>query len=170
MKNGIGEVKIRTAEQSDLQVLCDIYNYEIEHTTVTFDMNPKSCKERQTWFDAHNIENHPLIVAELEGKVVGYASLSPYRLLEAYKETVELSVYVDRSVRGRGIGKLLMQSILDDARAREDVHCVISVITADNETSIWLHEAFGFTCCGVMREVGTKFGKLLDIVNYQLIV
>lgn len=164
------ELLIRTAQESDLPALLDIYNYEIANTTATFDMKERTLEERRGWFDAHNVENHPLIVGEICGQVVGYASLSPYRLLEAYRETVELSVYVDRRFRGRGIGKKLMQAILDDARSRKDVHCVVSVITATNETSIRLHEQFGFRFCGAIHEVGQKFGKRLDIVNYELLV
>ena len=163
-------VIIRTAMEKDLPELTDIYNYEIEHTTATFSVTPLTPEERRPWFEAHNVDNHPLIVAEIQGRVAGYASLSPYRLLEAYHETVELSVYVDYTFRGRGIASMLMQSVLDDARRRSDVHCVISVITGTNEASIHLHEKFGFTYCGTMREVGKKFHKRLDIVNYQLIV
>ena len=163
-------VLIRPAKEADIPYLRDIFNYEIENTTVIFDIHPKTTENRMEWLRAHNCDNHPLIVAELDGRAVGYASLSPYRIYEAYRETVELSVYVDRNYRGRGIAKKLLQSILDDARNRSDIHTVISVITGDNEVSIRLHEQFGFTCCGTMREVGRKFGKLLDIVNYQLIV
>lgn len=163
-------MQIRIAQEADLPELCEIYNYEVEHTTVTFDLNPKTVEERRGWFDAHNVGNHPLIVAEVDGKVAGYACLSPYRLLEAYKETVELSVYVERHHRGQGIAKALMQEILEQARQRDDIHSVISVITGDNQVSIHLHEQFGFVYCGIMREMGRKFGKMLDIVNYQLIV
>lgn len=161
---------IRIAQERDLPALCEIYNYEVENTTVTFDLNPKSVEERRGWFDAHNVDNHPLIVAEVDGVVAGYACLSPYRLLEAYKETVELSVYVDRHHRGQGIAKSLMKEILKQAKERDDIHSVISVITGDNHVSIHLHEQFGFVYCGTMREMGRKFGQMLDIVNYQLIV
>ncbi len=161
---------IRPAQEADIPYLRDIYNYEIEHSTVIFDIHPKSLEDRLAWLGAHNCGNHPLLAAVADGRAVGYASLSPYRLLEAYHETVELSLYVDRAYRGRGIARKLMQAILDDARSRSDIHTVISVITSDNVASIYLHEKFGFTCCGTMREVGRKFGKLLDIVNYQLIV
>lgn len=163
-------MRIRMAQETDLLALRAIYNYEVEHTTATFDLTPKSLEERRNWLEAHNKGNHLLIVAEEEGQVVGYASLSPYRLLEAYKETVELSVYVDRHYRGRGIAKQLLQEILSYARNSEEVHSVISVITSDNQVSIHLHEQFGFCYCGTMKEVGKKFGRMLDIVNYQLIV
>ncbi len=165
-----GGITIRPAREEDIPYLTDIYNYEIEHSTVIFDIHPKTPEDRMAWLGAHNRDNHPLIAAVADGRAVGYASLSPYRLLEAYHDTVELSLYVDRAYRRRGIARMLMQAILADARERRDIHTVISVITSDNEASIYLHEQFGFVCCGRMREVGRKFGKLLDIVNYQLMV
>lgn len=164
------KITIRTAQERDLEKLLDIYNYEVLHGTATFDIHPKTLEERKTWFLAHNIDNHPLIVAELDGVVAGYASLSPYREKEAYAATVELSVYVAEDCRGRGVASALIETILQMAKEREDIHTVISVITSGNEASVRLHEKFDFTYCGTMIEVGEKFGKKLGIVNYQLMV
>lgn len=161
---------IRTAQLTDMPELLDIYNYEVLHGTATFDLHPKAMEERMVWFYEHNKDNHPLIVAELDGKAVAYASLSPYREKEAYAATVELSVYVSPDYRRRGIARRLIEAILDEARSRDDIHTVISVITGGNEASIRLHEEFGFEFCGCLREVGVKFGRKLDIVNYQLLV
>lgn len=161
---------IRTAEEKDMPQLLDIYNYEVEHGFATFDLTPKSMEERMVWFREHNVENHPLIVAEADGKAVGYASLSSYRPKEAYKTTVELSVYVDREYRRKGIAGKLTSRIIEIARERDDIHTVISVITGGNEASCLLHEHLGFVHCGTMKEVGTKFGKRLDIHNYQIIL
>lgn len=161
---------IRTAEEKDMPQLLDIYNYEVEHGFATFDLTPKSMEERMVWFREHNVENHPLIVAEADGKAVGYASLSSYRPKEAYKTTVELSVYVDREYRRKGIAGKLTSRIIEIARERDDIHTVISVITGGNEASCLLHEHLGFVHCGTLKEVGTKFGKRLDIHNYQIIL
>lgn len=163
-------MKIRMAEERDMEALLSIYNYEVLNGTATFDLEPKSMEERMKWFRAHNVDNHPLIVAEEDGRAVGYASLSPYREKEAYAATVELSIYVDPGYRRRGAARKLMEAILDEARRRDDIHTVISVITGGNEASIRLHREFGFTHCGTMKEVGKKFGKLLDIDNFQLMV
>ena len=163
-------MKIRVAEERDMPQLLAIYNYEVEHGTATFDLHKKTMAERSEWFYAHNHDNHPLIVAELEDKAVGYASLSPYRDKEAYAATVELSVYVDPEYRRRGIARRLMAEILAEARRRQDIHTVVSVITGGNAASVALHEDFGFEYCGTIKEVGKKFGRLLDIVNYQLII
>lgn len=161
---------IRKAQPEDMERLLDIYNYEVLNGTATFDLHPKSMEERMEWFREHNVGNHPLIVAEIDGKAAGYASLSPYREKEAYAATVELSVYVDPDYRRRGIARELTAAILLEARKREDIHTVISVITGGNEASISLHREFGFEECGTIREVGRKFGTWLDIVNYQLII
>lgn len=161
---------IRTAKEADVNALLDIYNYEVEQGVATFDLKPKTMEERLVWFKEHNVDNHPLIVAEEEGKVVGYASLSPYRTKEAYKATVEMSVYIHKDYRCRGIAGKLSFVILKTAKEREDIHTVISVITGGNEASLRLHERLGFVHCGTMREMGVKFGKLLDIENYQLMV
>ncbi len=161
---------IRTAKECDMDALLSIYNYEVLNGVATFDLEPKSMEERMKWFRAHNVDNHPLLAAEVDGRAVGYASLSEYREKEAYKKTVELSIYVDPGYRRLGVARALMEAILKEARSREDIHAVISVITGGNEASIRLHEEFGFTHCGTMKEVGEKFGRPLDIDNFQLMV
>lgn len=164
------EMVIETAREEDLPELLEIYNYEVLHGTATFDLHPKTLEERTVWFHEHNVGNHPLIVARRNGRAIGYASLSAYRDKEAYAAAVELSVYVSPDTRGEGIGSMLVERILEEARARDDIHTVISVITGENQGSVALHERFGFMFCGRMKEVGEKFGRKLDIINYQLMV
>lgn len=159
---------IRTAKIKDLQRLLDIYNYEAENGISTFDLHPKTLKEREEWFYLHNKDNHPLIVAEDDGNVIGYASLSPYRDKEAYNQTVELSVYVDSNFRNKGAATALMSEILKLAKSDERTKKIISVITSGNETSCKLHQKFGFEYCGSITKVGKKFGKYLGIDNYSL--
>ena len=159
---------IRKAELKDLKDLLEIYNYEVVYGISTLDIQPKTLDEWRGWFDAHNIDNHPLIVAEIDGHAVGYASLSSYREKEAYCSTVELSVYVDVSYRKRGIANALMEAILDMAKEDESIHMVVSVITGGNEASIRLHDKYGFTYCGSIHEVGVKFREYRDIENYEL--
>ncbi len=161
---------IRTANLDDLPAMLEIYNYEITNTLATFALDEMSLEERKPWFDAHNIENHPLFVYELEGRVVGYVCLSSYRNMQAYCSTVELSVYIHHDYQGRGIGNEMMSFILDYAKKDPTIHMVISVITSVNEKSIRMHEKFGFTFCGKIPEAGFKSGAYRDIVNYCLIV
>ena len=159
---------IRKAELKDLKDLLEIYNYEVVYGISTLDIHPKTLEEWQQWFDIHNIDNHPLIVAEIDRHAVGYASLSAYREKEAYRSTVELSVYVDVSYRKRGVAGQLMETILNMAKADESIHMVVSVITGGNEASIRLHDKYGFSYCGSIHEVGVKLGEYRDIENYEL--
>lgn len=159
---------IRKAEIKDLKELLDIYNYEVEHGVATFDLKLKTLEEWKGWFSTHNVDNHPLFVAEVNNCVAGYASLSSYREKEAYKATVELSIYIGADYRKKGIASALMAFILEEARKDEGIHTVVSVITAGNEASRKLHEKFGFEYCGTIKEVGIKFGEYRDIENYRL--
>ena len=161
---------IRKPTRQDIPALLDIYNYQVENGVATLDINKKTLAEWEEWYDNHNIENHPLIVAEIENEVAGYATLSAYRFKEAYKSTVELSVYVSPNHRQIGIGTALMEEILRLAKDDESIHTVVSVITSGNAASCRLHEKFGFTFCGTIKEVGIKSGKYVDIDNYYLIV
>lgn len=159
---------IRKAELCDLSELLAIYNYEVVHGVSTLDLNEKTLAEWHAWFSNHNVENHPLLVACIGERAAGYASLSSYREKEAYRSTVELSIYISPDFRRRGIATELMAAILAEAQKDERTHTVVSVITAGNEASRKLHEKFGFEFCGTIREVGFKFGKYQDIENYRL--
>ncbi|MCH5271995.1 MAG: N-acetyltransferase [Lachnospiraceae bacterium] len=159
---------IRKAERKDLEELLEIYNDEVINGVATLDLNPKTMQEWEQWFFEHNIDNHPLIVAELDNRVAGYASLSTYREKEAYCSTVELSVYVASAFQGLGVGTKLLQSILEEARKDENTHVVVSVITAGNEVSRKLHEKFGFTYSGTLHKVGYKMGAYRDIDNFEI--
>ena len=161
---------IREAKKGDLEDLLEIYNYEVINGISTLDLIPKSLGEWETWFYAHNVDNHPLYVADVDNRAVGYATLSSYRPKEAYKTTVELSIYVAADWRGKGVASALMAYTLDVARAMEDIHTVVSVITSGNRASVRLHQKFGFIYCGAVREVGMKFGSYRDIEMYQLLV
>lgn len=159
---------IRAAQKKDLPQIAEIYNYEVLNGTSTFDIHPKTEEYFLSWFNMHNIDNHPLIVAEDEEKILGYASLSPYRDKEAYSQTVELSVYIGKPFRRMGIASRLMTEILKMAEEDKNTHKVISVITSGNEASRRLHEKYGFTFCGTVTDVGIKFGKYLSIDTYSL--
>lgn len=161
---------IRKAQKSDVPALLEIYNFEVKNGVATLDINEKSLEQWNDWFNKHNIKNHPLIVLEEGGIIKGYASLSSYREKEAYASTVELSIYVSPSHRGQGVGTALMREILRMAKEYPSVHTVVSVITSGNAASEKLHDKFGFTFCGKIKEAGIKFGSFVDISNYQLIV
>lgn len=159
---------IRKAEIKDLEELLEIYNYEVKHGVATLDLEEKTLEEWKEWFYAHNVDNHPLYVAEVDNSVAGYATLSSYREKEAFKSTVELSIYIGEAYRKKGIAAALMEFILKEAKKDERTHTVVSVITSGNEASQKLHEKFGFEFCGTIKEVGMKFGEYRDIDNYRL--
>ena len=159
---------VRQAVRADVPAMREIYNDEVLCGVATLDLHPRTREDRVKWFEAHNVDNHPLIVAEEGGEVMGYASLSPYRDKEAYRSTVELSIYVGKAHRRKGAATCLMREILEMAKKDARTHLVVSVITAGNEASVSLHGRFGFTYCGTIHEVGEKFGRLLDIENYEL--
>ena len=161
-------MKIRKAEIKDLKELLDIYNYEVKNGVATLDLEEKNIEEWKEWFLNHNKDNHPLFVAEIENHIAGYVSLSSYREKEAFKSTVELSIYIGAEYRKLGIATKLMDFILKEAKNDESIHTVVSVITSGNKASEKLHKKFDFEFCGTIKEVGIKFGKYRDIDNYRL--
>ena len=158
---------IRKAVDDDIPAITKIYNEAILNTTATFDLEPKSVSSQRKWFKGHGSKN-PILVAVIDNNVIGWISLSEYSTRCAYADTAELSLYVEESFRNQGIGKKLIQAILDEGQ-KAGLHTVISRIAGGNEISIHLHKQFGFDDVGVMKEVGNKFGKLLDVFIMQKI-
>jgi L-amino acid N-acyltransferase YncA len=158
---------IRPAKPDDLTAITEIYNEAILTTDATFDTETKTIESQKLWFDNHGSRN-PVIVAENENKVIGWASLSKWSDRYAYSDTAEISVYVKDGYRGQGAGRQLIERIVQ-AGEEAGLHTIISKIVAGNDESIHLHEIFGFEYIGIMKEVGTKFGRLLDVVLMQKI-
>jgi phosphinothricin acetyltransferase len=158
---------IRAARLDDLSALTDIYNHYIIHTPITFDLKPYSVDERRPWFDQHAAAGrHRLLVAEDGGAIAGYATTSQWRPKAAYGTTVESSVYCRHDWRGRGVGRLLYETLFD-AIAGEDVHTIVAGATIPNAASIALHERLGFTSVGVFTAVGRKFDRYWDVAWFQ---
>lgn len=154
-------ITIRPAGESDVAAITEIYNEAILHTAATFDTEEKSVEDRLRWFKAHD-EQHPVIVAEKEGRVVGWASLSRWSDRAAYDTTAETSLYVHKDFRKQGIGKELMEMLVIEG-GKAGLHTLIARITHGNEQSVYLHERMGFTVIGTLKEVGVKFGKYQDV-------
>ena len=166
----MSELVIRPITQDDVVSCLDIYNYEVVNGVATLDFEPRTLPEWQEWFDAHQTVEHCIFVGLMDDVVVGYASLSPYRTKDAFKSTVELSIYIHQDHRGKGVASKLMAHILEHAKENDTLHTVVSVITAGNEGSTKLHSRFGFTYCGLTPEVGFKHGKYQDTETYVLLV
>ena len=164
------KITIRKAELQDVAAMLKIYNDEEKNSTATFDIQERTLEERTEWFRQHGSEIHPIFVAEIEGCMAGYVSLSKYREKEAYKATVELSVYVDNQYRRMGVANSLMEFIVQYAKGVEGIHCIVSVITSGNAISEHLHKKYGFVYSGTLHEVGMKFGEYRGVDNYELII
>jgi L-amino acid N-acyltransferase len=159
---------IRLARREDLAAINDIYNYYVSHSTCTYQEAPEPIEGRQAWFERHGAE-HPVTVAEVNGNVVGWGSLSSYHARSAYRFTVENSVYVHHEHQRRGIGDAILTDLI--ARARALGHrTIIAGIDASQNSSVAIHAKHGFVMAGHLRTVGYKFERWLDVVYMQLIV
>lgn len=156
---------IRPATPADAAATAAIYNEEVTGSTVTFDLVTRTVEEQAEWLSAR-AGALEVVVAEVDGMIAGFASLSPYRDRPAYRTTVEDSIYVHRDHRGEGIGRALLTEIVAVAAAR-GFHTVMARIVGGHDTSIRLHRSAGFDLIGVEREVGRKFGRWLDIALMQ---
>ena len=158
---------IRPARKSDLTAITEIYNDAILTTTATFDTELKTEQEQKVWFEAHS-SRYPILVAELEGAVIAWGSLSKWSDRASYSETAEISLYVKREFQGKGIGRKLALALISEGKPA-GLHTVIARIAEGNEASVRLAESVGFCRIGVMKEVGRKFGNLLDVHLMQII-
>jgi L-amino acid N-acyltransferase len=158
-------IQLRNASADDAEALLTIYNHAVIHTTATFDLQERTREQQQRWMQQYG-GRYPLIVAEREGTVVGFACLSPHRSKPAYAQTAEISLYIAPNAQGQGIGSRLMSEILHQAEQLK-YHVIVAGITEGNEASVRLHEKYGFQYVGCFREVGYKFGQWLDVCYYQ---
>lgn len=162
-------VSIRAANDADLPAIRDIYNYYVLHSTCTYELEPETLADRRAWFDLHSPERYPVVVADLSGHVAGWGSLSKFRDRAAYAPTVEASVYVANELHRRGVGRAILQDLIERAR-RANFHSLIGGASADQTASLALQERLGFTRVACLKEVGYKFGRRLDVVFMQLML
>jgi phosphinothricin acetyltransferase len=158
----VTQVQIRPAEASDAEALMAIYNPVVETSTATFDLVPRTLDQQLDWLADRSGARIVLVAEADDGAVAGYAAISPYRERAAYATTVEDSVYVHPDHQGRGVGRLLLEAMVETARAH-GFHAMMARIVADHEASIALHSVCGFEIVGHEREVGRKFGRWLDV-------
>lgn len=157
---------IREASKADLPAILEIYNDAVTSSTAIWNEIVVDLENRKDWLAARRAKGFPVLVAETDGVVSGYASYGDWRAFDGYRHTVEHSVYVEKSRRGAGTGRALMEALLDYAR-NAGVHVMIAAIEGENSASIKLHETLGFQHTGRYPEVGTKFGRWLDLVTMQ---
>lgn len=161
-------MRVRLALPADAEVLRSIYNREIETSTATFDLVPRTIDDQLAWLSEHS-GAHPAVVALDDEQIVGFGSLSPYRPRPAYSTSVEDSVYVHPDHHRRGVGRLIVDELVRLATLH-GFHAVFARIVGGHEASIALHAACGFEVVGLEKEVGRKFGRWLDVVVMERLV
>ena len=155
-------VSVRSATMADAEAICAIYNQGIEDRIATLETELRTADDRREWLVARG-PRHPVIVAEVDGRVVGWASLNPFNPRRAYDYVADLSVYVERGWRGKGVGRRLLERLV--ALARElDYHKIVLAALPFNEAGVALYQRIGFTHVGVYREQGLLDGKWVDVL------
>lgn len=160
------EIKIRPYRTEDVQAILEIINYNILNSTALYDYEPRSLETQIAIFDDKLKKEFPIIVATENEIVVGFGYYSEFRFREAYKFTVEHSVYAHPNHIGKGIGKLIMENLLNLAKTQK-LHTMIGVIDSENQSSIDFHKKFGFEIVGNIKESGFKFDRWLHSVFMQ---
>ncbi len=163
----MAEIRIRSAEPSDLAALARIYDHYIVHSTITFDLEPFGTEGRRSWFEGFDLRGrHRLFVADAGSGALGYSCSHSFRPKGAYAESVETSVYLDPDWQGRGLGAQLYRALFD-ALASEDVHRAYAGVTLPNAASLALHQRFGFELVGTFQQVGHKHDRYWDVAWYE---
>jgi phosphinothricin acetyltransferase len=158
---------IRHAEDRDLDAILAIHNHAIAHSRAIWTDELVDRREREQWLADRRAVGHPVIVADIDGVVAGYATYGPWRFKSGYRFTVEDSIYLDDAFQRRGIGSLLLAELIERARDA-GMRVMIADIESGNTASIRLHERMGFTHAGLLQQIGTKFDERLDLAILQL--
>ncbi|MFA7331313.1 MAG: N-acetyltransferase family protein [Candidatus Delongbacteria bacterium] len=162
-------MQVRSARPEDLAAITAIYNEQVLHGTATFDTEPRDAAAAREWLAAHGGTLHPVLVAEENGELAAWASLTAWSPRGAYARTVEASVFVAAEQRRRGLGRLLTVA-LEDAARRAGHRVILGRIEAGNAASLELFARAGYRTVGVMHQVGVKFGRHLDVVLVERIL
>ena len=157
---------MRDATDKDVPAILDITNEAILNTTAIWDLRPITLDARAAWFQERRAAGFPVLVAEDNGAVIAFASYGAFHAKAGYRQTAEHSIYVSPSAQGKGLGRVLLTALL--ARAEDQgMHVMVGLIEAGNLRSIALHKQAGFREAGVLREVGRKFGRWLDLIYME---
>ncbi len=163
------DIKIRKYEPKDTQAILDIINFNIVDSVALYDYNIRDFEQQKSILEEKIARNFPVITAEVDGVCVGFGMYSEFRFREAYKFTVEHSVYVSEEFNGKGIGKLLLLELISLAK-KQGLHTMIGVIDSENRNSIEFHKKYGFEIVGTIKDSGFKFNRWLHSVFVQLIL
>ena len=160
-------MEIRSAKLTDAEQIAEIYNYYILNTHHTFEIEPLSAEEMKRRVGEVSGE-YPYLVAETDGEIQGYIYAAQFRLREAYKHSVEVSIYVRNQAKQKGIGSELYKRFLEELK-ETDIHTIIAGISLPNEASVKFHEKLGFEKVGHFREVGYKLGRWVDVGFWEML-
>ncbi|MFZ4105483.1 GNAT family N-acetyltransferase [Flavobacterium sp.] len=160
------EIKIRSYNIEDAPFILEIINYNILYSTALYDYEPRTLENQIAILQEKMTKGFPVLVATENEKVVGFGYYSEFRFREAYKFTVEHSVYVHPNYHGKGTGKLILENLILLAKG-QNLHTMIGVIDSENQSSIEFHKKFGFEFAGTIKESGYKFNRWLDSVFMQ---
>lgn len=159
-------MQIRGAVETDIDAIREIYNEVLAHTTAIYNDRPATREDRVAWWKGRVEQGYPVMVAEDDGAVTGFASFGDFRSWPGYRFTAEGTVHIRADRRGQGIGTALLKDIVDRARTAGK-HIMIAGVDAENAASLNYLERFGFVRAGYLREVGFKFGRYLDLIFLQ---
>ena len=160
--------QIEDASEADLPGILEIYNDAVHNTLAIWNETPVDLGNRRDWWQARRAQGYPVLVArDADGAVLGYASFGDWRPFEGFRHTVEHSVYIHPSARGRGVARALMTALILRARAL-DKHVMVAGVESGNAASLALHRKLGFVVTAEMPQVGCKFGRWLDLTFLQL--
>jgi phosphinothricin acetyltransferase len=164
-------VTVRDATEADLSGILAIYNEAIRTSAAVYTEQEATLEDRKAWFAQRTSQGYPVLVAEdpTDNTVLGFATFGDFRPWPGYRHTIEHPVYIRTDARGQGLGKLLIEPLFGRAAALGK-HVMVAGIDAANPASIRLHERLGFERVGTLREVGTKFGRWLDLVFMQRVL
>lgn len=161
MDNTKDKIIIRQAIKEDMPAINGILNYATMNTNYNLNTTPRSEHAAIEWFDSHQRDGYPVVVAQLRGQIIGWASLSRFREYTGYNTTAEVSVYVSVNHRHKGVGTTLLTTLITMARGR--YHCLVAVVTDNNWASLALHTRCGFIANTTFREIGYKNNTFIDI-------
>ena len=161
------DLQIDNATNKDLNRIVEIYNWAIENTSATFDTDRKTVQSQLGWFDSHD-EEHPVIVARENGRVLAWGAISRWSDRCAYSGTGEISFYVDPAFHFKGIGFKILKRLIEIGKEK-NFRTLVSRIAGKSEASVHLHKKLGFSNIGTMKNVGKKFDEIIDVYLMQIL-
>lgn len=164
----VSTARIRPAVMDDAQAICSLYNFYVKSSTASFSLKEETLEERRNWLLSHETQGMPVLVADLGDRVIAFASISPYHSHCGYASTVELSIYIDPVCVGKGLGKVLLDRLIELAYDR--YHALVALICSENESSIKLFASRDFAVVGELKEVGYKFDRYLDVTFMERLI